>query len=134
MKQNDYVPWEAHCDWFTRVLIDRNVILCIAEDRSNKIGIVRFDWQSATVYEISINLNPQFRGFGYAPILLTESIEYLKMVRHVTLVFAMLKKINVPSERTFARAGFTYVGPPKTFYPGMEVFEPESEYYCEKAL
>jgi len=99
MKKNDPVPWDMHCAWFDGVLQDPNRVLCVGYLDNEKIGNVRFDKQADRVYEVSINLNPDFRGRGYGAILLKEAICYLQANRCVELLFAMLKKINIPSKK-----------------------------------
>lgn len=134
MKKNDFVPWDEHCLWFEKVLKDKDRILCVGLMDEQKIGNVRFDLQADDVYEVSINLNPLFRGKGYSPRMLKESIGFLMNIRSVNKLYATLKKINVPSEKTFAKVGFVFMENPKHYYPGMEEFIPESEYYCELNL
>lgn len=132
MKKNDYVPWEEHCAWFEGVLHDDDRILCVGLLGSEKLGVVRFDLKGDRIYEVSINLNPAFRGEGLAPQILEASIEYLRGKRRVRKLFATLKKINIPSMKSFARADFVYVENPKVDHAGLERFEPESELYCER--
>src|SRR5438105_1596077 len=70
MKTNDHVPWEDHCKWFDRILQDNTRLLCVGRMDADKIGVVRFDLKADDIYEVSINLNPVFRGKGLAPQLL----------------------------------------------------------------
>jgi RimJ/RimL family protein N-acetyltransferase len=130
MKKNDHVPWEEHCAWFEKVLEDENRILCVGLVDQHKIGVVRFDLRIDEIYEVSINLNPFFRGKGYGSKVLLKSMEYLTKDRKVKKLFAMCKKINIASRKTFEKAGFTVVDP-KQYYPGMERFDGEAELYCE---
>jgi len=134
MKKNDYVPWEEHCEWFNKVLTDNKRILCVGLVNDQKIGVVRFDLKTGKIYEVSINLNPVFRNRGYGSIFMKESIRYLSKIRDVKRLFAMLKKVNIPSKKTFEKAGFIIVNNPKEKYSGMEQFLPETEYYCELIL
>ena len=134
MKRNDQVPWEEHCTWFGKILEDQDRILCIGlQNNKQKIGVARFDRQLNEIYEVSINLNPVFRGQGLGRKILKESIAYLKKNRKVIKLFAGYKKINVPSRKTFEYAGFTNMSP-KQRYPGMEEFDIETECYCELDL
>ncbi|MCL0053713.1 GNAT family N-acetyltransferase [Dehalococcoidia bacterium] len=131
MKLETSVPWEEHSTWFERDLADDDLTLCIGLVGSQKIGVVRFDRQAERVYDVSINLNPQCRGKGYAPRILSESVAYFRRSKDPKLLFAMLKKINIPSKKSFAKAGFTYaVGPPPG-YPRSPEFDGETELYCE---
>jgi len=132
MKQNEYVPWKEHCAWFEKVLKDEARILCIGLLDFEKLGVVRFDLKGNRIYEVSINLNPAFRGKKLASQLLNASIDYLISKRNVRKIFASLKRINVPSMKTFVRAGFSFIENPKIDHAGLERFIPESELYCER--
>ena len=130
MKRNDYVEWDEHCAWFERTLADPNRVLCMALTGSKKVGVVRFDLRAEGVYEVSINLNPDQRGHGYAPQVLKKASEYVIDRHHPWKLFATLKKINVPSKKSFARAGFKYMKPFE-HYQGLQNFLEETELYCE---
>ena len=132
MKRNEYVPWEEHCAWFEGVLHDDDRILCVGLLGSERFGVVRFDLKGDRIYEVSINLKPAFRGKGLASQILEASINYLLTKRSVRKLFATLKKINVPSMKAFARAGFVYAENLIVDHAGLERFDPESELYCEQ--
>lgn len=130
-RKNHFVDWDEHCSWFEKLLQDRNRILCVGLIDSQKIGNVRFDLRANGVHEVSINLNPKFRGKGYSSQILKESIDYLSKIRFVKKLFALVKKINIPSQKVFEKAGFIFVKDPEHYYPGMEEFSREFEVYCE---
>lgn len=132
MKKNDYVPWEEHCSWFEKALHEESKILCMGILGTEKVGVVRFDLKGEGIYEVSINLNPHFRGKGLAPDLLDASIRYLLNKRCVHKLFATLKRINAPSMKTFTRAGFVFVDNPEVGHAGLERYTSESEFYCER--
>ena len=131
MKKNDTVGWEEHCAWFEGVLKDQDRVLCVGRVGDQGIGNVRFDRQADGVYEVSINLKPEFRGMGYGAWVLKESIHYLIKVQDAALLFSMLKKENIPSKRTFEKAGFVFIENPQYDYEGCKEFEPETELFCE---
>ena len=130
MKDNNPVPFESHKVWFEKAIQDPDRMLCVGEIDGVAFGIVRFLKEENGVYEVSINLNPSFRGKGYGGALMSQSIGMLKKTESVDLLFAMLKKINTPSKRTFEKNGFVFKIPEK-FYPKMNNFDPETEFYCE---
>ena len=133
MKKHEFVPWEEHCAWFDGVLKDPNKILCVGLVDGQKIGNVRFDAQGDDVYEVSINLNPAWRGRGYGAQLLQASIAYLKGIRPVSTLIGGMKKVNLPSRKTFEKVGFV-ITEPNYAYPRVRGrFEPETEWYCEMA-
>lgn len=126
MRKNDYVPWEEHGEWFAGVLQDQNRILCIGTRGQEKLGVVRFDQRNEFEYEVSINLNPAYRGNGLGRIILREAISYLLGVRKVKKLWAGCKKVNVPSRKTFEGVGFS-------FKPHA-AYEPLGELYCERIV
>lgn len=130
MKKNDPVPWEDHCKWFDKILVDDNRILLVGEIDGEAMGVVRFLQEGDGVYEVSINLAPKERGKGNGPKLLGLGLKYLKQTKSVKLAFAMLKKSNTASRRTFEKNGFIFTYPTGG-YSKMAEFEPDFEYYCE---
>jgi RimJ/RimL family protein N-acetyltransferase len=132
MKSNEPVPWPVHCEWFDGLLKDESRVLCIGSTGAAPFSAVRFDLRAHQTYEVSINLNPAFRGRGLAAPALERSIEFLQGLRAVDRLFAMLKRVNAPSMRTFARAGFKYIGEPERDLRGLERFDPATELYCER--
>lgn len=134
MKKTDSVPWEEHCAWFDGVLKDPHRVLCVGSVDGQKIGNVRFDAQGDDVYEVSINLNPAWRGQGYGAKLLQASIEHLQSTRAVSKLIGGMKKINLPSRRTFEKVGFV-ITEPNDAYPRVRGrFSPEEEWYVEWVL
>ena len=68
------VSWEAHQEWFKEKLSNSKSIIYIGETfDSHILGMVRFDIVR-TFYEISINLNPKYRGLNLSHKLLLEVI------------------------------------------------------------
>jgi RimJ/RimL family protein N-acetyltransferase len=132
MKNNDPVPWSVHCQWFDQLLKDDSRVLCVGLANSEPFSAVRFDLKGPGIYEVSINLNPAFRGKGLATPILMKSIAFLQQKHSVGKLFATLKKVNAPSMRTFARAGFRYADNPIVKHKGLERFDPATELYCER--
>ena len=130
MKDNDPVPYESHAAWFEKAIVDPNRMLCVGVLDSKAFGVVRFLKEEEGVYEVSINLDSVLRGKGLGSILMGESINILKSKESPSLLFAMLKKINTPSKRTFEKNNFVFKEPEK-FYPKMDNYNPETEFYCE---
>lgn len=126
MAKKDFVPWQEHCAWFDKVLLDESRILCLGLDvEDQKVGVVRFDLQTDRpgTYEVSINLNPEFRGRGFAPALLRAAVSYLSSVRTPEMLFANVGEIaNVPSQKTFLSAGFVAKADPVyTFHYELQI-------------
>ncbi len=131
MKNNDPVPWKQHCVWYENLLKDDSRILCMGLLDNLKIGVVRFDTQGVGVYEVSINMNPQVRGKGLGWQVLKKSIEFMTKQRKVVKFFATFKKTNVPSKRTFEKAGFSISEELKYHCERMKLFVPGKELYCQ---
>lgn len=129
MKLNGYVPWEEHSAWFTATLRNPKRLLVMIVCRFGKIGVVRHDDKGGGVFETSIHFNPIFRGQGLGPRALTLGRDYLLTQRDVRAQFATLKKINLPSQKSFERAGYVFGAPPSDL-PGLERFDPENELFC----
>lgn len=132
-KSNEYVGWEGHVRWYSRMLDNRDMVLCIGECDGTRIGNVRFDRQDPGVWEISINVDPHFRGMGLGPRMLRAAMSFLESTRRVSRFFSMAKKTNGPSISSFAKADMPVVVPTVRFV-SMEFFDPETEVYMEKAI
>ena len=88
----------AHLAWFARALTDPSRTLLIGEMGGGKVGMVRIDHGAET--EVSINLNPAFRGQGLSHPLLMAALA------GKTDVWAEVREENAASIRLFERAGF----------------------------
>lgn len=92
----------AHLAWFRKILDDPGVTLLIGEVDDGKVGMVRFDRGTET--EVSINVNPAFRGAGYSYPLLVQALALID-----DEVFAEIKDENLASRRIFEKAGFVFL-------------------------
>lgn len=109
----DRVEWDGHCRWFASSLAneERLLLICETKDGSQKVGIVRFDFNDQNAL-ISINLSPAMRGRGYAKQCLLEAIVYFKaQYLNSFPIVAEIKVQNLASKYTFEGVGFelTYV-------------------------
>ncbi|WP_164969472.1 GNAT family N-acetyltransferase [Halarcobacter ebronensis] len=132
MKQNEFVPWEDHIKWYENTLKSEKRILLMSLENQNKLGVVRFDFKESNIYEVSINLNPEYRGKGYGKLILKASLNFfLKENQEVKKLFAMFKKINVASKKTFLENGFVLVSKPDMDISGVKKLDMETEEYSE---
>jgi len=132
MKLNEYVPWENHTKWFDNTINSDTRVLLVSIVEDKKIGVVRFDLKSKDIYEVSINLNPDFRGQGYGSKILQSSLKFfLETNTETKKFFAMFKKINISSKKTFLKNGFVIIKSPDKSSIGLERFDAETEEYCE---
>ncbi|MBL8771318.1 MAG: GNAT family N-acetyltransferase [Phenylobacterium sp.] len=102
-RTSDEVDLAAHTAWFRGALLNPSITLLIGETDDGKVGMVRFDHRDET--EVSINLNPAFRGQGLSMALLGQALESV-----AGAVFAEIKDENAASRRLFERAGFRRIG------------------------
>lgn len=111
---SELVPWEDHENWLTAKLDSDDTYLLICElgsEEYSKVGMTRFDLERHHgIAEVSINLNPAFRGHGLAEKLLSESIGYFASAgTGIDVINATIRESNVASTKIFMRAGFTEV-------------------------
>lgn len=109
----DPIDWDAHAAWFTRSLHDDDRRLYIAEDpdaeqSSGAIGMVRFDLLDGhRTAEVSINLNPGWRGRGRSAETLLAGVAALREEHGaVPELLATIRRENTVSVRLFEGAGF----------------------------
>ncbi|MFC1595727.1 GNAT family N-acetyltransferase [Candidatus Margulisiibacteriota bacterium] len=98
------VSSEDHQQWFSSALNNADKLLLIGVSGSEKTGVVRFDKLEDGVYEISINVAPGSRGKGLGVIMLKQAGAWVK-----GRVVARIKKGNVPSIKTFEKAGYNLI-------------------------
>lgn len=96
-----------HNKWFFEKISDTgNFIGYICEYSQNKkIGFVFFTRKDFNSFEISININPIFRGSGSSIKVLKLSLRNFQQL-HSSNIFARIKINNNKSEKLFTRAGF----------------------------
>ncbi len=113
----DPVSWAEHSDWFAASLANRSrwlFIVMASEDGGAdgaapaKIGMCRFDVQpDGASAEVSINLNPDYRGRGLAGEVLRMAIqEFRRGVSPELALTATIRSSNQASVSIFERAGF----------------------------
>ncbi len=108
------VQLSKHKKWFKNNLIDtKNKIyigLVTLKKRNYKIGMIRFDEKKRV--NVSINLNPKFRGMNLSKKFLKMSIK--KFNRKKSL-FAKIHKNNKRSINCFSSCGFILFKTQKQF-------------------
>ncbi|MDB9959464.1 GNAT family N-acetyltransferase [Gammaproteobacteria bacterium] len=103
---SDLVTFDEHDRWFSEAIRSPFKYIYIGEIGGKKIGITRFDFDKKEHQtEVSININPNFRGKGYGKKLLIESINKFQVENETTLV-ARIKKKNIGSRKIFEYVGF----------------------------
>jgi RimJ/RimL family protein N-acetyltransferase len=100
------IPFENHSNWFDSKLKDNNSWYYIGEINGESVGLVRFDKKENKIV-IGISIDKKFRGKKLASILLEKGCEIVSQKTELPIV-AYIKKDNIPSIKSFERAGFIY--------------------------
>tara|TARA_A100001011_G_C13987851_1_gene706018 strand:- start:165 stop:626 length:462 start_codon:yes stop_codon:yes gene_type:complete len=102
---NNKISFEDHSNWFKEKLNSKDsfLILLEIEGEGEKVGVVRYD-EVNEIYEVSININPKFRGKGLGHICLLEAEKILK-IKNIFLSAKVLKE-NAASHRIFIKANY----------------------------
>ncbi len=104
------VALKDHKKWFRKQLISKNSWLLIALSDNNKIGMVRFDYVDYYLqeyFEISINLNPEYRGKKLSNKIINLGIDYIKNTHNKNIpIFAKISDDNTASIKTFNKSNF----------------------------
>jgi RimJ/RimL family protein N-acetyltransferase len=104
---SDFIEFKEHRDWFAKKLSNKNCFCYIGETFSMKSGVVRFDINRKSA-EVSINVNPKFRGLSISQTLLKDSISDFYLKSKIPNLVANVKENNKPSIRLFESLGFEY--------------------------
>lgn len=99
-----------HREWFKKQLQSESDLLLIAFIGDKKFGMVRFDLVEPSInkyYEISINLNPSFRGKKFSSHIIDLGIKYLNDRKKIIFpIFAKISDENIPSLKSFKKSKF----------------------------
>jgi len=101
----DPVPWESHAQWYQKAVHDPGKAFYVAVLQGEPIGVVRFDIRDGRA-EISINLNPDFRGRSLSPKVMQAAIDRFIIEHSVRQITAEVKVINAASISCVLACGF----------------------------
>ena len=111
------VPWNEHEAWLARVLESGDHRLYLAEladpgAGDTAVGTVRFDVRpDGASADVSINLNPDFRGMGLGlPVLSAAIATFDESGDEPLALHAVIRPANDASIRLFAATGFVPAG------------------------
>ena len=104
----DEVTRAQHEAWFNKTLQDKNCLLIIGEVLGDPVGMVRINILSDSgLGQVSINLNPDFRGKGISKILLSNALSIASNeFKEVKGFVAEIHIANSTSRRIFEALGF----------------------------
>jgi len=106
------IIWENHEKWFTQKIQDSKIIFYIIKTRvQDFIGYVRFDPEDdAYEYRISIHLTDRYRGKGFGKKIIEQATQQVLNNGLAKTVIAYIKEENVPSLKSFEKAGYIHAG------------------------
>lgn len=109
------ITMDQHSIWLSQAISDPHQALYIGIHGEEKIGVCRFMYSCATKSaEVSINLNPLFRGMGLAYDLLKLSLETYGDVNKCQIT-ATIRRNNAQSMRLFKKCNFQITSNDKIF-------------------
>ncbi|MCM8532288.1 MAG: GNAT family N-acetyltransferase [Lentisphaeraceae bacterium] len=100
------ILWSDHQLWYKDVLKSDDVYLWIIEQRSGKIGQLRFEKISCESARISISIIAGMRGQGLASSIIHAGAEKMFKETKFKKIEALIKKTNTASIKSFEKAGF----------------------------
>jgi RimJ/RimL family protein N-acetyltransferase len=105
---SDEVTREQHVAWFNKALQDKSCLLIIGEVLGDPIGMVRINiLDHSGLGQVSINLNPDFRGRGISRQLLGASLLFgTRILDNISKYSADIHVENVASQKIFNSVGF----------------------------
>ena len=131
----DKVPWKNHTKWYGNFLKTKPLQMFICkDDQGNNICMVRFDKLGNGEYEISANLNPQFRGQRLSSLLIDLAVKhFVKQTNgQVIGIVAEIKPKNIPSIKCFTRAKFIKMNEEQPKQNEKEINSNNNINKCEK--
>ena len=111
IRSNSYdtkqIEYKQHEDWFQKQINDDSILFYIVEFENKQIGQVRFNIKS-DYSVIGISISREYRGKGFAAKTLNQAAEiYFKEKKQP--IYAYIKKPNLPSIKSFKKAGFSFL-------------------------
>jgi RimJ/RimL family protein N-acetyltransferase len=108
-RSKNLISWSDHSTWFRAAFSDPRFKLYLGIHDSQKVGICWFKLSGSRA-EVSINMNPSFRGQKLSAVFLNKSIETLRGEVGFVEIIASIYKSNHRSEKAFINAGFLIDG------------------------
>lgn len=103
------IALEEHKKWFYKALEDETCFMYLFQNEFNeKVGQVRIQKQSGTHALISISIDANYRGMGYAKEMILMATKSFIKENADTTINAYIKEDNVSSRLSFENAGFKF--------------------------
>lgn len=100
------ISFEEHSKWFESKLTDKNSWYYICELNHEPTGLIRFDKKDDKLI-IGITIDEKYRGKKLSSVFLKQGCETISTEMDLPII-AYIKKNNIPSIKSFEKAGFTY--------------------------
>lgn len=101
------IPWEEHEAWFSRALVDPELLFHVAELDGEVVGQLRYKRAPGNACAVSISLSPEARGKGVASRLLKEGdSRCFSAWSEIERIEAEISPHNTASAKVFSRAGY----------------------------
>jgi len=100
------IEYSAHWKWFREKLEDENCKIFIFTFDSIPIGQVRFEINQDNTAEVSILIDRNFRGKGFASDMLRIASDFGTNQIKIGTIFAHIKLDNKRSLKVFHKAGY----------------------------
>lgn len=107
LSSEDVTP-EQHRVWLNKTLQDSSCLLVIGEINGEPVGMTRIKiLNDSSLGQVSINLNPDFRGKGISRQLLKESLLIgVGSLGNISQYLAVIHVDNAASRKIFESLGF----------------------------
>lgn len=109
-RQNSFdcnpISFETHSMWFDSKINNKNSFYYMSELNGNPVGLVRFDTKDNKLI-IGITISQKYRGQGLSSKLLRDACDIVRKKSKLPIV-ALIKKENIPSLKSFEKAGFKF--------------------------
>jgi L-amino acid N-acyltransferase YncA len=102
----EIISASEHEKWFKKKLKERKSTIYVAEKKNIIIGVTQFNYDiKKDLFEVNINLKPNFRKAGYGSYILSKSITVFSK-KNICTLSAVIKKENIDSIKCFQNCGF----------------------------
>ncbi|MDA5194665.1 GNAT family N-acetyltransferase [Govanella unica] len=101
------IPRDFYHNWVWHALTSSSRRIYLAEAEGCAIGYSELSLRRDGGADMGINFNPAFRGRGLAGTVIRGAIAAARPELGFDAVWAEIRNQNVPSQRAFARAGFS---------------------------
>jgi len=101
------IDFKDHEKWFKNKLMNKNSLLLINEYKNKNIGLVKFEVEKNSTV-VGILTCKKFRGKGLSALMLINSTRHY-FTRFNLPILAYIKESNIPSIKTFKKAGYKFL-------------------------